>query len=147
MCDRSVIVSCHHSSVPPARQTPDGQPSAKRRPPKWVAWLLVAAASTVTVLACLAWVVDSIILKPIDPDPGLRQAIALRLGVDPRQLGFERIVENDGCTIAEVSAHDDYRSVAARRHGAGWAITKVSSDTDHFDLDDPQWERVCASSP
>jgi hypothetical protein len=99
----------------------------------------------VALLGCVAWVAVSV-LAPTQPAPALQRAIAARLGVDVSRLTFERMAENDGCTIVEVATSDSYRSVAARQDAAGWTITKVSTDADHFDLDEPDWERVCTPS-
>jgi hypothetical protein len=95
---------------------------------------------------CLVWLLN-LVLAPTDPAPALQQAIAARLNVDVNRLSFERMAEQDGCTIVEVSTGDTYQSVAAIRDAAGWAITSVSTDDRHFDLDDPDWARVCTPAP
>jgi len=131
------VPASNHSEVRPSK--------GRRRLPTWLKWLLAAGAALVALLVCFMWLVH-LVLAPSEPGPALQQAIASRLGVDVNQLSYERMAEHDGCTMVEVSTGHTYQSVAAVPGDAGWVITKVSTDNDHFDLDDPDWERVCSLS-
>lgn len=124
----------------------DGREMVRRHLPRWLRWTLAAAAAIVILLMCLAWLWN-VVLAPTEPAPALQQAIAARLHVDVNRLSFERMAEHDGCTIVEVSTGETYQSVAAIRRDARWAITAVSTDDRHFDLDDPDWARVCTPVP
>jgi len=84
-----------------------------------------------------------VVARDTQLDDQATRAIAERLGWQADQVRVDRRQIQGDCLIAEVRDGRVSRWVALRRTADTWQLTRVATDADYFDLDDPHWDWAC----